>query len=126
MTILKLKDSNTSEIINQACHALKAGGIVIYPTETVYGLGVDATNQKAVNKLLRYKTRREGKPISIVVTNKEMAAKYIKLNNQARKIIDRMLPGPYTVVANSLNKLAKGIRSEYGTLGIRIPDHKLI
>lgn len=109
-----------------AVKILQAGGLIIFPTETVYGAGVDATNQTAVNKLLAYKTRREGKPLSIAVADKKNAKKYVVLNQQAEKIYDNFLPGPVTVVSQSLNQVASGVASEFGTLGVRIPNYALM
>ena len=70
--------------VAQAVKVLKQGGLVIYPTETCYGAGVDATNQTAVDKLLAYKARREGRPLSVAVTDQTMASIYIKLNLTAK------------------------------------------
>lgn len=122
MLVLKSSQKN---IISQAVKILHSGGLIIYPTETCYGAGVDATNQKAVNKLLAYKTFRQGKPISVAVTDQSMAAKYVKLNPTAKNLYQKFLPGPLTVVSRGRHNLAKGIESETGTLGIRIPDHPL-
>ncbi len=126
MQILNTKTTNSKEVIKKTIEVLNRGGLIIFPTETTYGAGVDATNQKAVNKLLKYKSRREGKPLSIAVANKQQAQKYIKINKQAENIINQFLPGPVTVVSYSNNNLAKGVISEFNTLGIRIPDHPLI
>ncbi len=126
MKILTLSATPKNEIIHQAVEILKAGGLVVYPTETVYGLGVDATNQEAVDKLLRFKARREGKPLSIAVGDKNMAKKYVKLNDQASNLYDQFLPGPITVVSSGKHQVAKGVESEFGTLGVRIPNYPLI
>jgi len=115
-----------AEVVTTAVAVLKAGGIVIYPTETVYGIGVDATNPQAVAKLLKYKSRREGKPLSIAVTDQAMAEKFVELNDQARSLYRRFLPGPVTVVSRDLGRVAPGVASEFGTLGIRQPAHPLI
>lgn len=115
-----------SFIIKQAVEVLLGGGLIIYPTETVYGVGVDATNPTAVNKLLAYKSRREGKPLSIVVSDRSMAKQFIKFNPQAEKLFERFLPGPVTIVAQGRHQTAPGVESEFGTLGIRIPDYPLI
>jgi len=87
---------------------------------------VDATNQEAVDKLLAYKSRREGKPLSIAVPNQKIAAEYVEINEQAQKLYERFLPGPITVISKSLCKVASGVESEFNTLGVRIPDHELI
>lgn len=115
----------STAIINRAAGVLRAGGLVIYPTETCYGAGVDPTNQAAVDKLLAYKSRREGRPLSIAVADQSMASKYVKLNPTAINLYKKFLPGPLTVVSKSLGKTATGIDSETGTLGIRIPDHPM-
>ncbi|MBU1085336.1 threonylcarbamoyl-AMP synthase [Patescibacteria group bacterium] len=126
MKIVKLTSTNRSKIITQAIKTLKTNGLIIYPTETCYGAGVDATNQKAVNKLLSYKTFRQGKPLSIAVANQTMASKYIIPNTTALNLYTKFLPGPLTVISRGLNKVAKKVQSETGTLGVRIPDYPLI
>lgn len=114
------------EAIREAVAVLRAGGLVIFPTETTYGAGVDACNPQAVQKLLRYKSRREGKPLSIAVTNKEMAAQYVELNPQAEVLYQQFLPGPVTVVSYDRDVVAPGVASEFGTVGVRIPDYPLV
>jgi L-threonylcarbamoyladenylate synthase len=126
MQIIKLINNNHQQVINQAIAVLKNGGLVIYPTETVYGAGVDATNQSAVTKLLNYKSRREGKPLSIAVASQTMAKKYVVVNEQAQKLYDKFLPGPYTIISESEQTLAQGVASEFNTVGIRIPQQQLI
>ena len=111
--------------IEKAVKVLLNGGLIIYPTETCYGAGVDATNQKAVDKLLAYKSRREGRPLSVAVTNQTMASKYVKLNLTAKNLYKKFLPGPLTVVSAGRHQMAKGVESETGTLGIRIPAHPI-
>ncbi len=113
-------------IITEACSILAAGGLVIYPTETVYGIGVDATNPAAVQKLLQYKARREGKPLSIAVADQAMAEAYVALTESAQQFYKNFLPGPITVVSQSKGKVAPGVASERGTLGIRLSAHPLV
>lgn len=128
MQIISLKNTAIDQIIAKASQVLAQGGLVIYPTETVYGAGVDATNQQAVDKLLSYKSRREGKPLSVAVTNLAMASKLVEVNSQAKHIYQKFLPGPITVVSAVKNnsQLAKGVASEFNTLGIRMPAYPLI
>jgi len=114
------------QVIAETIAILRAGGLVIFPTETTYGAGVDALNQTAVDKLLAYKARREGKPLSIAVTDPAMAAQYVEVNDSARKLYERFLPGPVTVVSKSVGTVAQGVASEFGTLGVRIPDYPLV
>jgi L-threonylcarbamoyladenylate synthase len=126
MERLILTNKNQEEAINKAIAVLQAGGIIIFPTETCYGIGADATNQEAIDNLYKYKTRREGKPLSIAVHDLEMASKYVEVNEIAENLYKNYLPGPITVVSKSYSNLAKGVDSEYGTLGIRIPDYDLV
>lgn len=115
-----------SQVVTEAVACLQAGGLVIFPTETTYGAGVDATNPEAVAKLLAYKARREGKPLSIAVTSEAMAAEYVELNDSARRLYARFLPGPVTVVSKTKDKVAPGVASEFGTVGVRIPAYDLV
>lgn len=126
MKIIKLTEKNRHLAIKKAAATLKKGGLVVYPTETVYGLAANAAQKSAVNKLLSYKSRREGKPLSIAVTNQEMAKQFVEVNEQAAKLYDRFLPGPYTIISKYKKGLAKGVASEFGTVGVRIPDHRLV
>jgi L-threonylcarbamoyladenylate synthase len=126
MQIMSIANTSESLIIKQAIKTLESGELLIYPTETLYGIGADATNQQAVNKLLKYKSRREGKPLSIAVSDQKMAEKYVEINKQAENLYKNFTPGPITIVSKDKNKLAKGIASEFKTIGIRIPNYKLI
>ncbi|MFA6554751.1 MAG: L-threonylcarbamoyladenylate synthase [Candidatus Paceibacterota bacterium] len=126
MTIFKLTEQNTAEAVSKAVTVLRNGGLVIFPTETCYGIGADATNQKAVDRLFQYKTKREGKPISVIVSDKEMARKYVELGSVTESAYDKYLPGPFTIISKSLGNTAEGIASKQGTLGIRIPDYNLV
>ncbi|NCN03535.1 MAG: threonylcarbamoyl-AMP synthase [Candidatus Pacebacteria bacterium] len=126
MEIISIKNTNQKNIIDKIVQTLSKGGLVIFPTETTYGAGVDATNQKAVDKLLSYKSRREGKPLSIAVPDQKMAEQYVEINQSALEIYRTFLPGPFTVISKSKGKTAQGVESEFGTLGVRIPDYSLV
>lgn len=114
------------DIIKSACKKLKKGGLVVVPTDTVYGLAVDASNEKAVRKLIDFKSRIPGKAISIFVSDLEMAEKYVKINQKNRNILKKILPGPFTIVLPSLKRLRLELESEKGTLGIRVIENNLI
>lgn len=124
MQILKLAETTEDNSITQACAVLSQGGLLIFPTETTYGAGVDATQPAAVQKLLSYKSRREGKPLSIAVADAAVAEKYALVNEQARTLYKQFLPGPLTIVSYAREgTLAPGVASEFGTIGVRIPDY---
>jgi L-threonylcarbamoyladenylate synthase len=110
--------------INLITDCLKKGGLVIAPTDTVYIAMTDTTNQKAIDKLLAYKNRPMGKPLSVGVTDKNMASLYADINKTAENLYDNFLPGPLTIVSVGKHNLAIGVESETGTLGVRVPDLK--
>jgi L-threonylcarbamoyladenylate synthase len=115
METIKLTAHNQDELIKKAMTVLKNGGLIIYPTETCYGIGADAANQKAVNTLLAYKTKRQDKPMSVAVTSKHMAKKFVHINKVAENIYDNFLPGPITVVSKGKGKFARGVESSRNT-----------
>ncbi|MEM5792863.1 MAG: L-threonylcarbamoyladenylate synthase [Candidatus Aenigmatarchaeota archaeon] len=125
MKIIKFSNKKIKYIVEEAVKVLKTGGLVVYPTETCYGLAADPTNEESVEKLLKFKGKRN-KPISIAVCNKKMSKKYVKLNEIAENLYDNYLPGPLTVVSKSLNRVDKRIEGQDGTLGVRIPNHDLV
>ncbi len=112
--------------IQKAAKVIRNGGLVVFPSDTVYILAVDPTNQRAVDKLLAFKNRWTGKAISIAVLNKKMAEDYVELSENAVNIYSNLLPGPFTIVSKGKHKVASGIEAENGTLGIRIPDNQWI
>ena len=129
MRIIKFEkgsDKKQKLLTEKVVKVLKIGGLVIMPTQTMYGAFIDATNQKAVEKLSNYKRRPFGKPFSVAVLNKEMAEEYTQLNKTARKLYKTFLPGPVTIVSKGKHKVAPGVESETGTLAIRIPNYKLV
>jgi len=126
MKIINLKKEAKKEIINKTIEVLKKGGLIIYPTETCYGLGADATNPAAVKKVLEFKGERKGKPILVAVADKKMAQQYVQINEIAENLYKNFLPGPVAVVSKSKGKVAPGIESVNHTLGIRIPNYPLV
>ncbi len=125
MKIRKIEEQYEA-VIKEAARTIKENGLVIFPSDTVYILAVDPTNQKAVDKLLAFKNRWVGKAISIAVLDKNMALDYVILSENGENIYSNLLPGPFTIVSEGKHRVAKGIEAENGTLGIRIPDNKYI
>jgi len=101
------------------------GEIIIYPTDTLYGLGVDATNKNAINKLNQLKGRIS--PLSIIVNSEEMIKKYIDLKFSFNEDLNKYLPGPFTILLNNFNNILPDELSQ-GTnkIGIRIPKSSFI
>ena len=124
MKRVRLANNNIDEVIKECIKVLNEGGLVVYPTETCYGIAVDATNSKALSKLLSYKTFRGSKPISIAVSDIDMAKRYVELNEMALNIYKNYLPGPITVISKSKGILEPPVVSKQGSTGVRIPDYK--
>lgn len=116
---------DTEKIIHQTIETLKSGGLVVFPTDTVYGLLVDATNEKAVEKLIAFKNRPPGKAISVFI-NEAMINDYVEVSEKSSKLLQQLLPGPFTIILPSKHKTSQLLESEKGTLGVRIPDNELI
>lgn len=112
--------------IFDAIKILKKGGLVIAPSDTVYGALVDAQNHEAVKKLIAFKNRPWGKPISVFVENESMMEQYVAINDKQKKLLSNLLPGPFTVVLDSLHKADKLLESERGSLGVRLIDYPFI
>lgn len=126
MKTLDLKNYSLDSAAKIAADVLRGGGLVVYPTETVYGLAADATNPAAIAKLLRYKTKRDDKPLSIAVNGLAMADEYVVRNRTAQEAYKRFLPGPVTVVSQDRGRLAPGVASMLGTVGVRWSSHPLV
>jgi L-threonylcarbamoyladenylate synthase len=119
----KVIDIGSKSCVNLAFETLQKGRLVVFPCETVYGIAVDCLNTKAVAKLNSYKQRPLGKPYAIMASSQKMAEDYIELNETAKNLYKTFLPGPMTVVSKGKHKVADGIESETGTIGVRIPDY---
>ena len=114
-------------ILQKVKVTLEHGGIVAYPTETFYGLGVDAFQAEAIQKLFRLKGRPAGVPVSVLVRDREMLNRLVlSVPHIAERIIEAFLPGPLTVVLRASQSLPKELIGETGTIGIRISSHPLI
>lgn len=107
---------------------LKNGGIIVYPTDTVYGLGCDITNAKAVEKVARYKNVKvEKSNFSFICIDLSQLADFSKpLSNQIFKLLKRYLPGPYTFILNANSNVPKYFKGKKKTVGMRIPDSPII
>jgi L-threonylcarbamoyladenylate synthase len=126
MKIVPFNQTTYPTLLPELVAVLKSGGVVIYPTETCYGIGVDATNQEAVSRLLAYKGGRGNKPVSIAVSDKQMAQQYVELNEIAETLYSTLLPGPVTVISKSKAKVVSRLVSDMNTLGVRMPDYPLL
>ena len=111
--------------IDRAVRVLSRDGIIVYPTETVYGLGADALSEDAVLKVYEAKNRPVGKPISIAVSDMDMLTAVAVVDAAARAFIERFLPGPVTVVLPAKSCLPEVLTGGTGLIGIRWPENEI-
>ena len=113
--------------LNEGVEVLKKGGIVIFPTETVYGIGTNALCESSVKRIYEVKERPDEKPLSIMVSNKGEISKYAIIENEIeKKIIDSFMPGPITIILKKKEGVFDYISSGKDTIGIRIPNNNIM
>jgi L-threonylcarbamoyladenylate synthase len=125
MKIIKLNSKNIDQVINDTISTFKSNGLVIFPSDTVYGVLCDAGSESAVKKLIAFKNRPAGKPIS-VFCDFNLLESLVKIDKEQSVTLKQILPGPFTIILQSRHKVNKLLESETGTLGIRIPLNKNI
>lgn len=126
METLFLNYNQDPDIINKASSILKNGGIGIFPTDTVYGIGCNALDITGLEKLYKLKERNFNKPISILVSNPNMINKFVKnINNIERKLIENFWPGALTIIFNKSEIVPKLLTAGLDTIGIRMPNNKI-
>jgi len=126
MKILKITRKNFKKVVETTIKLIKEGEVIICPTDTVYGLICDATNIKAVKRLLKIKRRPKNKPTPIFVKNLKMAKTLAKIDKKQEKILKAVWPGKVTTVLKRKNDLSKVLFGEEKTIGLRIPNYRLI
>ncbi|MBM7551776.1 L-threonylcarbamoyladenylate synthase [Thalassobacillus pellis] len=113
-----------SRQIDEAVRLLEKGEVVAFPTETVYGLSADATCEQAVDKIFRAKGRPADNPLIVHVAEYEQIGMLVtSIPGMARKLIDRFMPGPLTLVLKSNGTAAKNVTAGLDTVAVRMPDH---
>ncbi|MRR35591.1 threonylcarbamoyl-AMP synthase [bacterium] len=108
-------------VVKRVAEILLAGGIVVYPTDTVYGLGCCITNKKGIDTINSIKA--SVKPRSIMLADLKSISQYAKLSNEAFRIIRTLLPGPYTFILPATRLVPRLLQTNRKAIGIRIPDH---
>jgi len=109
--------------IEKAVEILKKGGVIIYPTDTFYGIGCDIMNKKAIERIYQIKQRDKNQPFSFICPDLKDISKYAKVSNFAYRNMKRLLPGPYTFVLSGSNMVPKIMLTKRRTAGIRVPDN---
>jgi len=126
LTKLYPKNPNIKQI-ESIVKILQGGGVIIYPTDTVYGIGCDIHNQKAVERIARIKgVKPETANFSFICRDLSHLSEYARqVPNSVFKLMKRNLPGPFTFILNASNKVPKLLESKKKTVGIRIPDNDI-
>lgn len=109
--------------IQRAVETLRDGGLIIYPTDTVYGLGCDIFQKNSIKKIYQIKSGLDGKPLSFICADLKDIAKYARISNPVYRMMKRALPGPYTFVLPAAREVPKKLWNKRKSVGIRVPDN---
>jgi tRNA threonylcarbamoyl adenosine modification protein (Sua5/YciO/YrdC/YwlC family) len=126
--LIKIYPENPNpKAIEQAVEVLRKGGLIIYPTDTVYGLGCDITNQKAIERICHLRGIKPDKAnFSFICSDLRHISDYIKpIDTTTFRVLKKALPGPYTFILNANNNVPKLLSSKKKTVGIRVPDNAI-
>lgn len=111
--------------INKAVDVLKNGGLIIYPTDTLYGIGCDIFNKEALEKVFSIKSESNHKLFSFVCSDLKNIARYAKVSDYAYRTMKHLLPGPYTFILPAAKEVPKKLWSKRKTVGIRVPNNNI-
>jgi tRNA threonylcarbamoyl adenosine modification protein (Sua5/YciO/YrdC/YwlC family) len=124
--LLNINQYNPQQrLIMKVVNILKEGGIVVYPTDTYYGIGCDIMNKKAIERIYQLKQRNKSKPFSFICSDLKNISLYAKVSNYAYKTMKRLLPGPYTFILEGSKLVPKIMLTQRKTAGIRVPDNPI-
>jgi len=124
--LLKINAENPQmRLIKKAAQVLNDGGIVVYPTDTAYGMGCDLFNKRGIEKIYEIKRRSRTQPFSFICADLSDISNYAVVTNYAYKIMKRLLPGPYTFVLGASRLVPKILLPKRKEVGIRIPDNEI-
>ncbi len=115
----------TGKDVGKAADIIRNGGVVIYPTETVYGIGANIYSEDALRKVFEIKKRTPDKPVSIAVSSFEMMGDLAHIGNKERLFLKKFLPGPVTVILRKKKSVPHVLTSGKDGVGIRFPDHRM-
>lgn len=118
-------DNPQPRLIKQVVECLKSGGVIIYPTDTTYGLGCDIFNRKAMKKIFQIKQRDQRKPFSFICNDLAEISTYAQVSNFAFKTLKRHLPGAYTFVLEATKIVPDSLSTKQKTVGVRMPENAI-
>lgn len=117
-------DAHCDDAVAAAAEDIASGKLIVYPTETVYGIGADVYNENAIKNLYVVKNRPFDMPLSVAVSDKAMLERVAVLNENADKLIKAFLPGPLTIIIKKQSDVPDIVTSSSQKVGIRIPDNR--
>ena len=112
-------------LIRKVVDVFEQGGVIGYPTDTIYGVGCDLFNPEAIEKIHRLKKTEDKKPLSFICSDLKDISRYAIVSNYAYKAMKRLLPGAYTFILKATKLVPKIAQTKQKTVGIRIPDNKI-
>jgi len=112
-------------LVQRVCAVLEEGGLIAYPTDTLYGIGCDLLNKKGIQTIHRLKDRPLNQPLSIICDSLKEISRYAKVSNYAYRTMRQYLPGPYTFILEATQLVPKIMLTKRKTIGIRIPDNQI-
>jgi len=123
--ILRVSDGHSEEdVINSAAAIVSRGGVIAYPTETIYGLGADATNEQAIRRIFEIKGRNFNNPISLIIGHSQNVYPLVrKVTASAQKLMDAFWPGPLTIIFEAAGNVSPLLTADTGRIGIRLSGH---
>lgn len=126
MKVLEILEDNINlKHIEEIASVLRDGGIIVYPTDTVYAIGCDALNNQAIERICALKSMKSAKTnLSIICSDISEVAQYAKFDNTQFRLMKNNLPGPFTFIFPAMSKLPKAFKGRR-TVGIRIPENKI-
>jgi tRNA threonylcarbamoyl adenosine modification protein (Sua5/YciO/YrdC/YwlC family) len=111
--------------IDRVVEMLRRGAVIAYPTDTIYGIGCDITNKRAIERVYQIKQWPKHKPFSFICSDLKNISQYAKVSNYAYKTMRRLLPGPYTFILEGSKQVPKMMLTKRKTAGIRVPAHPI-
>lgn len=109
----------------QAAEALRSGDVIIYPTDTLYGMGCDSMNPQAISRVYSIKKLNKRKHLTLLCCDIEQISKYAQLSNTAYALLKRLLPGPYTFILPATRLVPRIVIDSQRKVGIRVPDNEI-
>jgi L-threonylcarbamoyladenylate synthase len=125
MHVIDAKIARESDVAREVAELVESGGIVIFPTDTVYGIGCDPRSERAVERIFAAKRRPADKPLSLHFGNVAAILRFVDSNELAKKVAETFFPGPLTLIVERPASVATFVTRGRDTVGLRVPDYRL-